>query len=309
MFSIVIPFIITILFIPVLIYILKQKLYFQQISQDTPDSHKLKNKTPSMGGVVITFALCCMNFIDNNIYNTFLTFAALLFTIIGAIDDIDKLIYKRLGITPNTKLKYQIMMTIIVLLFGYSIKLIDNIVYLPGLGAMDIGFTAIPLYIFAIVGSSNAVNLTDGLDGLATLTSISTILALSYLAQINFPEVSYFCYYLVSALLGFLLYNKYPARIFMGDAGSLMLGAIIAIIAICTHNILLLPIIGAIFVIETLSVILQVYYFKRYEKKFLLMSPLHHHFELLGWHEVSITYVFFTASVVFAIIGIFLGTI
>ena len=235
----------------------------------------------------------------------FVTFG---FGLLGFLDDFIKVVLKRnLGLTSRQKLLGQIIISVIFYLIykhtGQSTEL-----KLPfGDYSIDLGWSYVFLIIFWLVGFSNAVNLTDGLDGLLSGTAAIAFGAFAVLAwnQNNF-EIAVFSVAVVGAVLGFLVFNAHPAKVFMGDTGSLALGGAIAAIAILTKLEILLIIIGGVFVIETLSVILQVTSFKMTGKRIFRMSPLHHHYELVGWSEWRVVVTFWSVGLIFAILGIYI---
>lgn len=285
-----------------------KKLFRSQARDYTPETHQIKHGTPTMGGlfmiliITITALLWC-NLTD--IYIWLLLFTLISFGFIGFWDDLLKIKYRK-GISKKSKFTAQILLAfIIAITWIYFINPSSNIClpifksYCP-----DIGIFLLPLTIFIIVGTSNAVNLTDGLDGLAItslLPNFATFSIIAYLAgHVNFAnylhipftntgEAAIFGAILVGASIGFLWYNTYPAQIFMGDVGSLSLGATLAFLAIITKQELLLAITGGLFVLEAFSVIIQVFSWKYFKKRVFKMAPIHHHFELIGWPETRIT--------------------
>lgn len=193
-------------------------------------------------------------------------------------------------------------------MYQYNSSVFKTDLYIPFIKSYySFGVFYIPFIIFVVVGTVNSVNLTDGLDG---LSSGVTVIVLAFFAissiKLNRPEIAVFCLTLLGALLGFLIYNKYPAKVFMGDTGSLALGGAISAIAVLLNIPLILPLAGGIYFMETLSVIIQVISFKTTGKRVFLMSPLHHHFEHKGWHEKKVVFVFCTVELILCVISYFI---
>lgn len=302
-------FLIVVLIAPLFIPFLRRLKFGQSIRGEGPSSHQKKAGTPTMGGIVILLAVAIVTFQFSNVSPVYylLIFVTLGFGLIGFLDDFIKIYFKRnLGLTTKQKLLGQF---VIALLFYYSLYVSGHSteVSVPGIAwSFDLGWLYFPFVLIMLVGASNAVNLTDGLDGLLSGTAAIAFSAYMILAfQFMQMEVAIFSGAIVGAVLGFLVYNAYPAKVFMGDTGSLALGGAIAAIAILTKTELLLVIIGGVFVIETLSVIMQVFFFKIKGKRIFRMSPIHHHFELSGWSEWKVVTIFWCAALIFAGIGIY----
>ena len=316
----------------------------QYIREEGPKAHQKKAGTPTMGGVLIVISIVIPTLLWADLSNRFVWIAVLAtcaFAAIGFTDDYTKVIHKRnLGLTARAKLGLQILTSILVAVALiamekrelYSTKLVVPFLkqFHPDLVIDNLKSNAdlwplafLPFIIFVvllIVGSSNAVNLTDGLDGLAigctviaagaltVLTYVSghatfsTYLELQRMPQVG--ELTIFCGAMVGAAIGFLWYNAHPAEVFMGDVGSLALGGAIGTVAVMIKQELLLPFIGGIFVIEALSVILQVASYKLRKKRIFKMAPIHHHFELIGWSESKIIVRFWIASLIFALFAL-----
>ncbi|PKM89486.1 MAG: phospho-N-acetylmuramoyl-pentapeptide-transferase [Firmicutes bacterium HGW-Firmicutes-12] len=297
--------------IPLLIPFLRRLKFGQQIRLDGPRGHFVKSGTPTMGGIVFFVSLplgvMLTTKMDFNIVAALLvTFG---FGLIGFIDDFIKVIMKRpLGLKAREKIFGQLLLSaifawVIVIYGGRGTEII-----LPGLAySFDLGWFYIPFAVL-VMTSANAVNLTDGLDGLAA--GVTLFAALGYLLLTNvwgLTNMSIFSASLLGCCLGFLFFNMYPARIFMGDTGSFILGGALCSLAILTKTELLLLIIGGVYVLEALSVIMQVIYFRfTGGKRLFLMSPLHHHFELLGWAESKVVIVFWITAAFFASIAVIL---
>ncbi|WP_188454484.1 phospho-N-acetylmuramoyl-pentapeptide-transferase [Virgibacillus oceani] len=315
--TIAIAFLITVLLSPILIPFLRRLKFGQSIREEGPKSHQKKTGTPTMGGIMIVISVIITSLIMINKTNAeqigyeiwLLIFVILGYGIIGFLDDFIKVAMKRnLGLTSKQKLLGQL---IIALVFYFILRANDFPTYIqiPGTNIQwELGWGYAFLIIFMLVGSSNAVNLTDGLDGLLAGTAAIAFGAFGILAWYGFPqhEVAVFSLAVVGALLGFLVFNAHPAKVFMGDTGSLALGGAIAAIAILTKLEIILVIIGGVFVIETLSVIIQVISFKTTGKRVFKMSPLHHHYELLGWSEWRVVTTFWLIGLIFAALGIYI---
>ena len=286
------------------------KLKFgQSIREEGPKSHQAKSGTPTMGGIMIIGAatLATLFAAPLTLEVLLALFVMLGHFALGFLDDYIKVVKKRnLGLKARQKLLGQIVIAVVVAFFARQGLGIDTTVWLPVLQTeLDIGVLYYPLVLFVLVGTSNAVNLTDGLDGLAAGTV--TVAAVAYIfAALAFssPGLAAFAAAVAGASCAFLRFNHHPARVFMGDTGSLALGGAIAALGILTHTELLLVVIGAVFVIEALSVIIQVISFKTTGKRVFLMSPIHHHFELKGWKEERVVHVFWLAGAFCAVLGV-----
>ncbi|MGH9531771.1 MAG: phospho-N-acetylmuramoyl-pentapeptide-transferase [Terriglobales bacterium] len=329
---------------PAVIRRLRQFQIGQYIREEGPKGHQKKAGTPTMGGVLITIAIVVPTLLWADLSNKFVWIAVLstlAFAAIGFADDYLKVVHHRnLGLTGRTKLGLQtltgiVLAVVLVLLQArgdYSTQL--NVPFFkafrPDLVIQALTDTHylwpvafLPFILFValvVVGSSNAVNLTDGLDGLAIGCSVIAAGALAVLTYVSghavfanylelqtipqMAELTIFCGAMVGACIGFLWYNAHPAEVFMGDVGSLALGGAIGTVAVIIKQELLLPFIGGIFVIEAMSVILQVASYKTRKKRIFKMAPLHHHFELMGWSESKIIVRFWIASLVFALFAL-----
>ncbi|WP_373895935.1 phospho-N-acetylmuramoyl-pentapeptide-transferase [Virgibacillus natechei] len=315
--TIAIAFLITVLLSPIFIPFLRRLKFGQSIREEGPQSHLKKTGTPTMGGLIIVVGIIITSIImvskasANGIgYELWLLLLVLVgYGLLGFLDDFIKVAMKRnLGLTSKQKLLGQV---VIALVFYFILKSQDFPTYiqLPGTEIRwELGWVYALLIIVMLVGSSNAVNLTDGLDGLLAGTAAIAFGAFGILAWFSFAsfEVTIFALAAVGALLGFLVFNAHPAKVFMGDTGSLALGGSIAAIAILTKLEIILVIIGGVFVMETLSVIIQVISFKTTGKRVFKMSPLHHHYELMGWSEWRVVTTFWLIGLVFAAIGIYI---
>ena len=313
-----VAFLLTVLMLPRLIKYLHVLKFGQAIREEGPQSHMHKKGTPTMGGIsfiiAIVISLIVAMFLDSsNIkYYVLFIYTTISFSIIGYIDDMLIVVKKKNdGLAPRKKLMLQIIFSVIFYILVTFIYKDVNYIHIPVIDYnLNISYFYIIFLVFWQTGFSNAVNLTDGLDGLATSVTIITTSTFALLAykENNFP-VLVFCLTIVGALVGFLLFNRNPAKIFMGDTGSLALGGILAAISVILHKEVAFLFIGLVYILETLSVIIQVAYFKKTGKRIFKMSPLHHHFELSGYGEVKTVYIFVIIAVISSAIGYFVGVI
>ena len=296
----------------------------QYIRDDGPPDHKAKQGTPTMGGCLIlpAIVLATLLWVDlSNYYVGIVLFVTVSFGLIGFLDDYLKVVKRNSdGLTASSKMLLQLVAALIVALALYYNPDFDSHLNVPFFkkALPDLGWGYIPLMVFIIVGASNAVNLTDGLDGLAIspiIVAFGSYLVFSYLAghiklaeylQIPYVrgsgEISAFCAAVAGAGLGFLWYNAYPAEVFMGDVGSLSLGAILGTVAIITKQEIILILVGGLFVFEALSVIFQVAYFRfTGGQRIFRMAPIHHHFELKGWPEPKVIVRFWIIAIILAL--------
>lgn len=313
----VIAFVLTAILVPLFIPLLKRMKFGQSIREEGPKSHMAKSGTPTMGGLtflistIVLSAIACF-FVEDNGPLILLILVTLGFGLIGFVDDYIIVVKKNnQGLTSKQKFLFQIIIAILFYVVSNVLGLLSlsNEINIP---FTDIGIPLSVFYVIFIifwqVGFSNAVNLTDGLDGLATGLSIIAFSCYFYLAIIqDATAMAYFLAILIGSLCGFLLYNKNKAKLFMGDTGSLALGGVIATVSIMLNQELTLIFIGFVFVVETLSVMMQVTSFKLTGKRIFKMSPLHHHFEMVGWSEWKIVTVFWIVGILTGIIGIYLG--
>ncbi len=301
----------------------------QKIRADTPAAHQAKAGTPAMGGLIIYLAMLfsCLLWarMSDRFVLLFLTTCTVLW-ILGYADDYLKASEKRKdGITPSVKMGVQLVLAIGVAAYLYidppnAMRATSLSVPYSKEWVINIGILYIPFCMMVLVGSSNAVNLADGLDGLAAGTLIISALTYALLAYVagnarfseylriipvhGAGELTVVLASLIGACLGFLWYNAHPAEIFMGDTGSLFLGGAIGIVALCIKQELLLVIVGGIFVAEALSVLLQVYSFRVHKKRIFKMAPLHHHFEMIGWPESKVTIRFWIVAIILALLAL-----
>lgn len=292
---------------PIAIPALRRLKFGQNIRKEGPQSHLKKAGTPTIGGLIfigstlITMLALRLKWNDEAMI---VLYSLIAFGFIGFLDDLLKIIKK-----DNEGLKAWQKMVLLLVFSGaiayYGYLNLSTSMIIPFLGKkVALGMFYIPFVIFIYAATTNAVNLTDGLDGLASTVSV---LVLTFFSVSSFilghDSVGLFCIALIGGLIGFLKYNAYPARIFMGDTGSLAIGGAIATIAIILEIPLLIPVVGGIYVLETLSVILQVTSFKLTGKRIFKMAPIHHHFEQCGWSEVKIVTVFSVVTVILCMIG------
>ena len=301
---------VVIMLAPICIPILHKLKFGQSIREEGPKSHQVKSGTPTMGGIFLITGIVAATLIiaDWNAEIFLALFILIGHFILGFIDDYLKVVRKKnQGLLARYKLLGQILIVIITT-FVASELLIDfePEIWLPIINEkIEAGILYLPFMFFVMVGASNAVNLTDGLDGLASgcmAIAASCYAVISLLTGHN--DLAIFCAAIVGACIGFLKFNFHPAKVFMGDTGSLALGGAFAAVGILTRTEILLAIIGFVFVCEALSVILQVISFQTTGKRIFRMSPLHHHFELGGWSEVKVVMVFWTVGLIAGIIGL-----
>ena len=296
---------------PFLIPLLHKLKFGQSIREEGPASHKIKSGTPTMGGIFLIAGIVIATLIRAELTAETLVavFIVVGHFILGFLDDYIKVVKKRnLGLKARQKLLGQIIIAAVTIYVVINYLEIETTIWLPIFDStIDLGIFYYGLVLLVIVGASNAVNLTDGLDGLASgcMAIAASCYGVICLLTLHY-NLAIFCAAIVGACIGFLRFNFHPAKIFMGDTGSLALGGAFAAMGILTHTELLLIFVGIIFVCEALSVILQVISYQTTGKRIFRMSPLHHHFELGGWKEVKVVMVFWTVGLIGGIIGIIL---
>jgi len=304
----------------VLIPALKRFKAKQIVSRHMNENHIKKDGTPTLGGLIFIIPtiisliiLYLRGSIDINFNLIILVFVFVAYAILGFIDDYLKIKHlNNVGLSTVTKLLCQ---TVIALVFFYIFMKNggEPVLWITGLDLIiPMGWAFGIFILFLLVGTSNAVNITDGLDGLAGGLSAIAFFAFGLISwntgwMEGYQEVAIFCFVLVGALIGFLIFNTHPARVFMGDTGSLALGAALATIAILTRHELSLALVGGVFVVEALSSFIQIIAIRKFNKKILLIAPLHHHFERLGWNERDITKLFWCAGLILAMAAIVYG--
>ena len=303
-------FIVCALIGPVLIPYLHKLKFGQSIRECGPASHMKKSGTPTMGGLMMLAALVLALFWGRFTPHVLIALVLTLgHALIGFLDDYIKVVMKRnLGLTAKQKFLLQFLLAGAYVYFAET-HLQNTTLWVPLLNmTFDFGWAYYALAFILLVGTTNAVNLTDGLDGLVSFVSIPVTLAFAFIAYMQgMLDVSGFALGLTGACLGFLLFNRHPAQVFMGDTGSLALGGGIDALALLTNTELLLVIIGGVYVAEAMSVIIQVTYFRLTGgKRIFRMSPLHHHYELGGWNEVKVVRVFTLVSLLLSALGLWL---
>lgn len=322
--ALIVAFLVSAVLLPFLIYVLKKEKIKQTILHYV-DMHASKAGTPTMGGIAFILSICAVGLLflrgekSLGLMTLIVTFA---YGLIGFLDDFIKFKFKRnLGLRPYQKIISQLIIAVAVAVFVYKSRdLVGGVLYVPFTRVqIDIGAWIIPFVIFIFLATTNSVNLTDGLDGLASGTTMAYLFTIGgvivaqlsvRLAGLNlaaageYTNLVVICAVGFGALLGFLLFNGFPARIFMGDTGSLALGGLTACVAIFTRNSLYIPIIGLMFVLSSVSVIIQVAHYKRTKKRVFLMAPLHHHFEKKGINEVKIVVWYTTVTLILGLISV-----
>lgn len=309
--GLLIGFVVVYLLTPIVIPMLKRLKFGQTIREEGPQKHLEKAGTPTMGGVVIQFGILLVVVIlgfFTGYWDLFGLLAVLYFGLVGFIDDYIKVVKKHnLGLRAWQKLVFQMLGALLFAIYAYNSSAIGSQLLVPFTGEMvDLGIWYIPFTFFAIVALVNAVNLTDGLDGLAS--GVTLIVAIFFFIGSIFikePATTIFIGGVIGSCMGFLRYNSNKADIFMGDTGSMALGGAIVAMGIVTKMQFFILIAGLIFVLEALSVVIQVTYFKRTGgKRFFKMAPFHHHFELSGWSETRVVTVFWMMSGIFVSIAL-----
>ncbi|MBB3070219.1 phospho-N-acetylmuramoyl-pentapeptide-transferase [Paenibacillus baekrokdamisoli] len=304
-------FLLAVLIGPLFIPLLRRLKFGQQIRTDGPQSHLKKTGTPTMGGIIIMLAalLAFLKFSDKTPEFWVLLIASLGFGLVGFLDDYIKIVFKRsLGLTARQKLFGQLVFSVIICILLYQ-NHHSTAIGIPGTSvSFDMGWFYYPFVVIILFATTNAVNFTDGVDGLLAGSGAIAFGAFAILAMhASEHESAIFSAAMIGGMLGFLVFNAHPAKVFMGDTGSLGIGGGMAAVAILTKTELLLILIGGIFVLEMFSVILQVGSFKLRGKRIFKMSPIHHHFELSGWSEWRVVTTFWFIGLIFAGLGLVLG--
>lgn len=313
--SLVWGFLFTLVISPFIISMIKKEKVRQVILLYV-ESHSAKSGTPTMGGIIFLISISIVAFICLRGESTLAKMAILIFIaygLVGFLDDFIKFKFKRnLGLRAYQKIIFQLLVSVAIGFFAYKSELVGSTLIVPFTDkTIDIGFWIIPLVSLIYIATTNSVNLTDGLDGLASSTTMtymfSFILLLLFLLTgtlgaggevqvMEYKNIVMLASVTCGAMLCFLIYNCFPAKIFMGDTGSLAIGSLVASVAVFTKTSLYIPILGIMFVLSSVSVILQVSYYKLTKKRIFLMAPLHHHFEKKGVHEVRITVCYFVIT-------------
>ncbi|MBQ7240034.1 MAG: phospho-N-acetylmuramoyl-pentapeptide-transferase [Bacilli bacterium] len=292
----------------------------QTVSEFINKRHQLKNGTPTLGGLIFIippflsiFLLMLKGSIQMN-YNLFIIiFVFLSYGLLGFYDDFKKIIFHdNKGLSIKIKFVLQLIIAVVFYLIYHKFGGTSTLEVSLFNFKVDLGVFYTLFILFLLVGTTNAVNITDGLDGLCGGLSFLAILAYGIIAWgstwiTGYSSIAIFCFILCGSIMGFLLFNAHPAKIFMGDTGSLALGGALASVAILTHHEISLALIGGVFVIETLSSMIQIIAIRKFHKKVFLKAPLHHHFEELGWAETDIVRVFYVVGFLLAMFGVVYG--
>lgn len=291
--------------------ILQRAKMGQPIREDGPQSHLSKSGVPTMGGIFMAIAVVVVGLLFARVANSLLVIVGtLVMGGVGFVDDYEKLTKKQsLGLDERQKLILQVAVSVFLVVFYRTFNANAGVQFLPfPPGEFDFSYFMIPVMIFVLVGTVNATNLTDGLDGLNSLVSVFVFFAYAWIAaRQNQPEVAIVAFSFAGALIAFLFFNANPAKVFMGDTGSMAIGGAVAMLAIVTRTIWFLPIIGFVYVAEAASVLIQTFYFRRTGgKRIFLMSPIHHHYELKGVPEQKIVIWFSMVSLLCCLLGIWL---
>ena len=297
---------------PFFIHELHKLKFGQSIREEGPKSHQKKSGTPTMGGIMIILGITLGTLVAAPWTPEVLlaVFIMLGHFVLGFLDDYIKVVKKRnLGLKARQKLAGQILIAVVTMYVATQKLGIDTDIWIPGLDEnVSLGALYYPLVLFVLVGTSNAVNLTDGLDGLAAGTVAIAASAFAVVSVLTgHGDLAYLCVAMAAACLAFLRFNAHPAKVFMGDTGSLALGGALAAVGILTHTEILLAVIGFVFVCEALSVIIQVISFQTTGKRVFRMSPIHHHFELGGWSEWKVVTVFWCVGLIASVAGLSLA--
>ena len=309
LYAVLIAFFLNIILSPFVIPLLHKLKFGQNVRDDGPSTHLKKSGTPTMGGLIIlgSIVLTTLLFIKDNKEVQTILFVTVGFGFIGFMDDYIKVVKKRsLGLTPMQKILGQLIVTSIFIYMMYNYLGMDTKIIIPFTDGklLDLGILYWPFLVFGVIGVVNAVNLTDGIDGLASGVTVIVATFFAAVALGMSSNVVPIAAAAAGSLLGFLLFNSYPARVFMGDTGSLALGGFVIATAFVMKMPLFILIVGLIYVIENISVILQVAYFKKTKKRLFRMAPIHHHFELGGWPETKVVTVFSIVTAIMCLIGI-----
>ena len=308
-YTAIIGFLIVVILGPIFIPMLAKFKFGQTVRDDGPQTHLQKNGTPTMGGVIMIIAILITGLtrakIDKDLLVGLICITG--FGFVGFLDDFIKIKMKRsLGLKAYQKIILQFALALFVSYYQYSASPSATQIMIPFTDyIINLGPLYVPIMMFVIIGTVNAVNLTDGLDGLASgITLIVSIFFMLLAISVGNSDVAILAAATGGACLGFLGFNSYPAKVFMGDTGSMALGGAVVSFAVLTNSVLLIPIVGGIYFAEAISVIIQVTSFRLTGKRVFKMAPIHHHFEQCGWPETRVVFVFWIATVVLAWIGI-----
>lgn len=308
-YTAMISFLIVIILGPIFIPMLTKFKFGQTVRDDGPKTHLQKNGTPTMGGILMMAAILITGLTRSKVSSDMMVglICIIGFGFVGFVDDFIIIKMKRsLGLKPWQKIVMQLALALYVSYYQYTTSPSATQLAIPFTDAViNLGPLYIPIMTFIIIGIVNAVNLTDGLDGLASgVTLIVAAFFMIYAGNIGNTDVAVLAAATVGACLGFLGFNSYPAKIFMGDTGSMALGGAVVAFAVLTNSILIIPLVGGIYFAEAISVIMQVSYYKLTKKRIFKMAPIHHHFEQCGWPETRVVFVFWIVTVVLAWISI-----
>lgn len=305
----IIAFLIVVILGPIFIPMLTKFKFGQTVRDDGPKTHLQKNGTPTMGGVIMIIAILITGLtrakLDKDLLVGLICITG--FGFVGFLDDFIKIKMKRsLGLKAYQKIILQFAIALFVAYYQYSASPSATQMMVPFTDyVINLGPLYVPIMMFIIIGTVNAVNLTDGLDGLASgVTLIVSVFFMILATSVGNSDVAVLATATVGACLGFLGFNSYPAKVFMGDTGSMALGGAVVAFAVLTNSVLLIPIVGGIYFAEAISVIIQVLSFKLTGKRVFKMAPIHHHFEQCGWPETRVVFIFWITTVVLAWIGI-----
>ena len=308
-YTAIIGFLIVVILGPIFIPMLTKFKFGQTVRDDGPQTHLQKNGTPTMGGVIMIIAILITGLtrakIDKDLLVGLICITG--FGLVGFLDDFIKIKMKRsLGLKAYQKIILQFALALFVSYYQYSASPSATQMMVPFTDiVINLGPLYVPIMMFVIIGTVNAVNLTDGLDGLASgVTLIVSIFFMMLAISVGNSDVGILAAATGGACLGFLGFNSYPAKVFMGDTGSMALGGAVVAFAVLTNSVLFIPIVGGIYFVEAISVIIQVASFKLTGKRVFKMAPIHHHFEQCGWPETRVVFVFWITTVVLAWIGI-----
>ena len=305
-------FIIVVIIGPIFLPMLHRLKFGQTVRDDGPQTHLAKNGTPTMGGIMfmiaITITVLFRAKLDSDIFVGLVCMLG--FGLVGFLDDLIIKMRRSLGLKPWQKIAMQFVISGYVAFYQYTSSPAASKIMIPFTDKfIDLGILYVPIIMFIIIGTVNAVNLTDGLDGLASgITAVvSTFFVAFALFVAKDAAVATFAAATVGGCIGFLVFNVNPAKVFMGDTGSMALGGAVVAFAVLTNSVLLIPIVGGIYFAEALSVIIQVTYFKKTGKRIFKMAPLHHHFEQCGWPETKVVFIFWIVAIILAWIGVVAG--
>ena len=308
-YTAIIGFLIVVILGPIFIPMLAKFKFGQTVRDDGPQTHLQKNGTPTMGGVIMIIAILITGLtrakIDKDLLVGLICITG--FGFVGFLDDFIKIKMKRsLGLKAYQKIILQFALALFVSYYQYSASPSATQIMIPFTDyIINLGPLYVPIMMFVIIGTVNAVNLTDGLDGLASgITLIVSIFFMLLAISVGNSDVAILAAATGGACLGFLGFNSYPAKVFMGDTGSMALGGAVVSFAVLTNSVLLIPIVGGIYFAEAISVIIQVTSFRLTGKRVFKMAPIHHHFEQCGWPETRVVFAFWIATVVLSWIGI-----